>query len=731
MNHIMYKRLTTLLLTALLGLLAACSSPSKSNPTPTPTPTDIGNLDVPTDFDYKTTQKVDLSISTEGFDGEALANTIIEVYHSYDLTAEEPSFGAEVLKAVTDEQGNLNATVEVPSYVENLLVTISYLGLPPSAEVAITNGKAEVHFAPAKRGQSNLKQFDTGLAPQASELQSAYTFSYKYLGSFNNQGVPNYATFEQPSSHLINLINTALPEGKPVPQYHPSYIAQSTETNIVLAQSAEAWVTFLHEGAGYRNAIGYYYYDTATPPAYRETINTLTIIFPNGSFLGSGGGLIAGDKVQLKYKPGTPQESTIFPAGTTIGWFIVANGWTGSTVGQGYGIHVSNSELNYEVNPTKQDHTVLLYDPTEDAFILGFEDIFREASWCDNDFNDAVYKVEVSPTTAMLIDDIIPADTGNNSDTDNDGVKDTFDDYPNDSSKAFNNFYPKKNGTGTLAFEDLWPTQGDYDFNDLVVDYNINQITNSQNKVVKLETEFTFRAAGAAYTNAFAFELPIAPSKVASVTGQYFAGSGDHSYIPASPWIYLDLAANGTENGQNKAVIFVVDDTANFLGRMVNTVPNGDTTAPKKLKLSVTFTEPITLTTLGQPPYNPFLVSNIYAALQTACDCQERGVEIHLPGYAPTNLADSSLFGTGNDNSNINSNRSYVSQGNLPWALHIPTSFDYPKELTQITQAHYYFGNWASSNGANTKDWYLNKSNYRNSGKIYDSSSLPGTVTVP
>ncbi|MCA9836786.1 MAG: LruC domain-containing protein [Trueperaceae bacterium] len=727
MNSNLFRRFFILTLLSVLLLLAACSSPSKS--TPTPTPTDVNDLDVPSDFDYSTTQKVDLEITTEGFNGEGLANTLIEIYHSYDLSSEEPDYGSEVLKALTDENGQLSTTIEVPSYVDTLLVMISYLGLPPSAEISIAKGKASVHFAPAKRAQGNLQSFDTGIAPALSELQSAFTFSYNYLGSFNSQGVPNYATFEQPSSHLISLINTGLPEGKPVPQFHPSYIANSTETNIVLQESAEAWVTFLHEGAGYRNAIGYYYYDTNTPPAYRESIDTLTIIFPNGSFQGSGGGLIAGDKVQLKYKPGTAQESTIFPDGTTIGWFIVANGWNNTSVGQGYGIHLSNSELNYELNPSKQDHTVLLYDAVEDAFILGFEDIFREASWCDNDFNDAVYKVEVSPVTAMVTENIEPADTGDSSDSDSDGVTNTFDDYPGDSNKAFNNFYPGENKTGTLAFEDVWPVQGDYDFNDLVVDYNINQITNAQNKVVMLETEFTFRAAGAANSNAFAFELPIAPSKVASVSGQYFAGSGDHSYIPESPWIYLDLAANGTEKGQDKAVIFVVDDTAVFLGQMANTETGGTTVAPRKIKLSVTFTEPISLTTLGQPPYNPFLVSNIYAALQSACDCQERGVEIHLPGYAPTDLADLSLFNTGDDNSNLNTNSTYVSEDNLPWALHFPNRFEYPLEFTQITQAHYYFANWASSNGANTKDWYLDKPGYRNDNKLFDESVLPATVT--
>ncbi len=56
-------------------------------------------------------------------------------------------------------------------------------------------------------------------------------------------------------------------------------------------------------------------------------------------------------------------------------------------------------------------------------------------------------------------------------DTDGDGIANTLDMYPNDATRAFDNYYPSKTVFGTLAFEDLWPGKGDYDMNDLVVDY--------------------------------------------------------------------------------------------------------------------------------------------------------------------------------------------------------------------------------------------------------------------
>ena len=79
------------------------------------------------------------------------------------------------------------------------------------------------------------------------------------------------------------------------------------------------------------------------------------------------------------------------------------------------------------------------------------------------------------------------------SDSDGDGVPNSYDDYPNDASRAYNNMFPSS-GSGSLAFEDLWPNQGDYDFNDLVVNYTFNTFTNAQNKPTIIVTDNDFKA---------------------------------------------------------------------------------------------------------------------------------------------------------------------------------------------------------------------------------------------
>ena len=72
--------------------------------------------------------------------------------------------------------------------------------------------------------------------------------------------------------------------------------------------------------------------------------------------------------------------------------------------------------------------------------------------------------------------------------------------------------------------------------------------------------------------------------------------------------------------------------------------------------------------------FNPFLASN-----------DDRGKEVHLPGYAPTAKANAAYFGTGDDDTNPGIGKYYQSKTNLPWAMDISATFDYPKEKIPVT----------------------------------------------
>lgn len=297
---------------------------------------------------------------------------------------------------------------------------------------------------------------------------------------------------------------------------------------------------------------------------------------------------------------------------------------------------------------------------------------------------------------AIYFDNVVV--TGPVTDSDNDGVDDDLDDYPNDASRAFDVYYPNEDDWGSFAFEDLWPGTGDYDFNDLVVDYQFKSVLNSDNGLVEFYTDYSVRAVGASLVNGFALQLPGDPTNVSSVTGTNIAES------------YLNINANGTEQNQSSTVIFLFDNSFNMIGSsgsaFINTKEDVPYVIPETNQLHVTFTNPVV--NAGHAPYNPFIVVD-----------EERGVEVHLAGYVPTDLADQTKFGTWADDTDPATGKYYQSINNLPWAIDVPVSFDYPVEQVQIIDAYNYFKTWGESGGTSYTDWYENKSGYRNAANIY------------
>ncbi|MFW5974804.1 MAG: LruC domain-containing protein [Bacteroidota bacterium] len=282
-------------------------------------------------------------------------------------------------------------------------------------------------------------------------------------------------------------------------------------------------------------------------------------------------------------------------------------------------------------------------------------------------------------------------------DTDGDGVPDTEDDYPDDPERAFNNYYPNKHDFGTLAYEDLWPSKGDYDFNDLVLDFQYKIITNADNLIVDIIAKTHVRAAGATMNNGFGIAFPVSPENCGEVTGFVHAENN------------LDINAKGYENGHTENTVVIFYDAVNSIynNSFFNTTPGGNYFETDTLTVSTYFESP--QLEMGQEPYNPF----IYAA-------QQRGKEIHLTDKAPTELVDSSHFSSNDDDSDEGAERWYVTENNLPWAVEIPSSFDYPTETTDIVNAHLKFAEWAESSGEVYTDWYLDEPGYRNDENIYE-----------
>jgi LruC domain-containing protein len=656
-------------------------------------------------FDFKTTKQVKVSVSTLNMANQPIAGVYVQIYTQNPLTAEgllkENSADYLIFKGITASTGLLSCEIAPTTYTDSLSILVNHIGLPSLQQVKISSNEINVVI-----GGSSMQavKSSTGISKVASAtvLPNPVKISgYYVLGTWDSQGKPSYLW--QPNDVITNDlladIDASLPERIKLTVSHPEYLATEDEGSIALIEDAEVWVTFVHEGAGYKNALGYYTHKNDNPPATKAQIADATVIFPNVSYSGSGGSLVSGHKVQLLYlDPTSNKYTTVFPKGTTVAWFFTANGFNGTTntLGSGNGTFYSDKRFNPETNPDKKKHNVILKDNARKLLLIGFEDMNREGH-SDEDFNDGVFYSTVTPYTAVRTDDIKAIDTTD--DTDGDGVGDSLDEYPNDKEKAFNNYYPSKNNVGTIAFEDLWPNKGDYDFNDLVIDYNFNQVSNADNKVVEVNAALTVRAIGASYRNAFLLQFNTTPENVKSVTGQNFTKD------------IFKLNDNGTEADQTKAVVPVFDDSFKVLqytGSIVNTVVGGSYSAPKTINIKIEFNTPIALSDFGTAPYNPFMVIG-----------GERGKEVHLPGSAPTDLVDKSLFGTGDDNTDLNAKKYYMSDKYLPWAINLPVQFAYPAEKQDITKSFLMFNNWANSRGYNFMDWYMDKNGYRDASKLY------------
>lgn len=283
-----------------------------------------------------------------------------------------------------------------------------------------------------------------------------------------------------------------------------------------------------------------------------------------------------------------------------------------------------------------------------------------------------------------------------NTDTDGDGIFDEDDAYPNDPKIAFEYFTPSKDGRGTLAFEDLWPSTGDYDFNDIALNYSVTMFLNADNLAVGFDFKYRIISNRAGNYNGIGFEIEgIAPSKIESVTK------------PILTFDIIKLNSNGTEAGQENAVIILTDAIRNtrvgyeFIWRTV----------------SVKFVNPISTSDLGVAPFNPFLITNLYSKTQTFEKVRDR--EVHLPNMKPTSLG-ISLRGKEDPDGR------YISKSGYPWAISLiegqlivtgkgPNNpyFRVPKDTINISEGYNFFKTWAESGGSEYKDWYTNGQGYR------------------
>lgn len=558
------------------------------------------------------------------------------------------------------------------------------------------------------------------LALTGYAVTSGNLIIWKYLGQtpsqaqpYTSAGVPAHAGYSvgypealpvpgMPADYMTR-VGLMLPEKVDIRSNTQVALGSDDQTNIKLGAAAEVWVTFLNEGAGFLNGVGFFTYDPSNPPASPADVTDEQIILPNAS-------------VPPLAVAGT-QGATVylgkFPAGRAIGFFVAANGWSasGRTLNgnkvPGVKESLDRNWIYYSLkglNPEPADsrnlnqHTVLLQDTTltgsdnntYQRMVLGFEDYLR-TSGSDHDFNDVLLAVHVSPSTAISNLAGIPklVATTKDGDADGDGVKDSVDEFPADPNAAFSRWFPGSSSWGTLAFEDNWPQKGDYDLNDVVVRYRSRELLSATRLVSGLEMDMRLDARGGVYHSGFALALPgIDAAQIQSAI----------LTLPSGATVSIKPLT-----GQTKAVFEIMQDTYDHApagsGNDVcavyyNTGTGCPVQASAVFKLSVRLVAPVG--NFPAAPYDPF----IFRTGQT-------GIEVHLPGNAPSSRADTSLFGTGDDGSTLGTTKTYMTANRLPWALHVPSEWAYPAEFVDTVRPFPSIVDWAASGGTVKTDWYV------------------------
>jgi LruC domain-containing protein len=451
------------------------------------------------------------------------------------------------------------------------------------------------------------------------------------------------------------------------------------------------------------------------------SIHDRQLIFPNASYSGSGGKLRTGDTSKLRDTDGNVR---IFKPGENVGFFVIADGYNGSGVtgwvdgnptypsvnpkdnlGPAKGTMTSLDEINPENAANRSDvnrHIAMILNKGisgfmdgSDFLIVGMEDIRRNAN-SDNDFNDCVFIVSADPITAIATSEIIVYDV-QNPDSDLDGVPDINDAWPTDPSRSYTIRTPAQ-GYSTLVFEDLYPSVGDADYNDLVVSYFHEMVMTGSGEVKEFQGTYHFTARGSQLDHAFGMAFPEIPSNTkGNVALQRFNADGVTGSI-----ISKTLSSYGISKQSGGTMIRIADvceSTIQQLPGLISNFANTQRPLPEQNTASsrvvITFDTPQKPSLLSQINCDPFLyVDNGYAR-----------IDIHLPGREGFIDRPKTLPLESGPNS-------FLSAQGWPWVMEVPVDFRYPLEGVAVgganvtVPAYDDFEPWVKSKGTEKADWY-------------------------
>lgn len=575
--------------------------------------------------------------------------------------------------AYTDKDGLFKENVKLPAYLKKVYIYAPAFYARTLIEAEVVNGAIQATDATVQAvGTRTVTETPdahdsymvTANPPQEYNDKRWMTWLGEYDKNKNGEIKYKYTGDELAIKDVSRLYEE---HNKVIGNSHSTVCPEEYRryTDLRIDKDAELAVTFLGQNTCWNCSLGYYYYEEGHAPKSLDEANII-MLFPNtqdgnwdqgqkpnnpNRYAPNSAGIDRGTVAQLKFYPNNDQtkETTVFPAGYRIGFVLANNAWSNrlGEFNHHKGYRAATSEgLSVDNNGTPYNKPRTAAYKYESYVMISFEDHVD-----DENFSDVVITMTSNPVEAIT--DIPVVD-------------------------------PKENKVkllrGVYAFEDLWPSEGDFDMNDVIVRSNYEKTFVKENNNAIQSESFIFKTFHniAALTNGLA--VRVTPSGQVTNRKYFIRKAGEEEFSEANFTMEKD---NGSD------VYLLTEDVRKEPGT--------------EYKVTLEYAKPVTT----ESEALPFI-------FRPSDKNPGKRWEAHLPMTQPTSKMDYEYFGLGNDASNPDKGIYYVRNSLFPFAIFLSGAtekdvaklLDPANESKNIEKSYPEYVNWAKSAGSVNADWY-------------------------
>ena len=238
----------------------------------------------------------------------------------------------------------------------------------------------------------------------------------------------------------------------------------------------------------------------------------------------------------------------------------------------------------------------------------------------------------------------------------------------------------------TYAYEDIWPTGGDFDLNDIIIEHWQQMTYTSKNyvRVVRDVFKLVSKKDAATYADAFYVQVPANQKKSEADFYSYVEDEGSFEEDEL-------LTEEGNCYEEETQSIVVFNNQHNMFAKGIGGV------------MVVRAFSGIDVTK-DDVCYNPYIISQADKNLGAG------RYEVHIPGYPITSLGKV----LPNTPDNFYATQFVSEGGEYPFAVSLQgvSGWQAPDPAVRVCDTFTHYDAWTKSKGAEYNDWYLNKAGY-------------------